>query len=52
MKITFTKGNETKNKVRYEEEGDEVAVGTLYVGKDHVKEMGDPDRIEVSIEAA
>jgi len=48
----FKKERETKNKVRYEEEGDSPVIDKLYVSKTSVKELGDPEELTVTIEAS
>jgi hypothetical protein len=53
--LTFTRERETKNTIRYAEDvaGEErPIVGNLYVLKSTVAELGDPERIRVTIEAA
>lgn len=51
MKLIFTKAKDTKNKVRYEEEGDDQVVGTLYITKEDVRDLGNPEKVEVTINA-
>jgi len=38
--MRFEKERETKGAVRYQEVSDSPAVGTLYIRKDHLKELG------------
>ena len=52
MELTFKKDKETKNTVRYAEQGDEPVVGTLYLQKSAVEKLGNPDTLKVTIEAA
>ena len=47
--IEMKKERETKGTVRYEEEGDLYAVGTLYVRKHVVAQLGNPDRLTLTI---
>lgn len=49
---TFTKERETKNKQRYAEDEEPFAIDKLYLGKEFVKELGDPEKIRVTIETA
>jgi hypothetical protein len=54
LKVAFAKERETKNTVRFEEEpreGSEPAIGTLYVQKQALLELGSPTRLNVTIEA-
>lgn len=46
---TFTKDRETKNTVRYAEDGDVVAVGTLYVQKSEL-EGKTPEQFQLTIQ--
>ena len=49
---TFVKKRETKNKVVFDEvegDGQDLAVGTLYVEKTHLKELDDPEGLQVTI---
>jgi hypothetical protein len=50
MKLSFNKTRETKNKVRYDEV-DSDFVGALYVSKEAIEELGDPEVIVVTIDA-
>jgi hypothetical protein len=55
MRVAFVKERETKNTVRFEEErreGAAAAIGTLYVQKQALLELGSPTRLNVAIEAA
>ncbi len=50
--LQFVKERETKNTVRYEEVEQEtmaLAVGTLYVQKHLLKQMGNPEKLSVTI---
>lgn len=49
--MKFTKEKETKGAIRYHEESEDPAVGTLYIRKDHLKDMGldNAESIEVEI---
>jgi len=54
LKVSFTKERETKNTVRFEEEpreGASTVIGTLYVQKQALLELGSPSRLNVVIEA-
>lgn len=48
--IKFEQEKETKNKVRYTEQGTEH-VGTLYIAKETAEKLGDPEALKVVIEA-
>jgi hypothetical protein len=48
---TFTYERDTKNKVRFTEDGDEPVIGTLYMTKQAYKSLGEPNSIVVKIEA-
>jgi hypothetical protein len=50
--VQFDKERETKNTVRYAEAGEEGRLGTIYVPKSTLAEIGEPDTIRVTIEAA
>ena len=52
MKIRFTFDKFTKNCVRYVEDAEEPIVGTFYLQKSAAEELGDPDVIIVTVEAA
>jgi len=52
--IEFAKERETKNTIRYQEQGDAPMIGTLYIQKLALKSIGNgnyPDSITVTIEA-
>jgi len=51
MELKFIKERETKNTIRYQEDAgdDPQVVGTLYIQKWAVKQLGNPDRITVTI---
>lgn len=49
--LEFEKERDTKNTVRYQEVGDVHSVGTLYIQKHAVKELGNPEKITVEIKA-
>ena len=58
IELTFKFKNPTRNKQRFEEELGEqgwsdrdTAVGTLYVEKQALEEIGNPTRLRVTIEA-
>jgi hypothetical protein len=50
----FIRERETKNTVRYQEQGDAPYIGTLYIQKFAGRDLGGalPERIRVTIEAA
>ena len=49
--LEFELERETKNTVRFSELGDDPVVGTLYVKKSAVAEMGNPESMEVVLRA-
>lgn len=49
LDLSFVRERETKNTVRFQEQGDLAAVGVLYVQKDAVRALGNPDKLQVSI---
>lgn len=49
LQIELERQRETKNKVRFEEPGEQDRLGTLYVPKATLKELGDPDRLTVTL---
>lgn len=49
MELTFTIERETKNTVRYAEDGKDPAVGTLYVSKTALATIGTPDHLVVTV---
>jgi hypothetical protein len=49
--IQLEKERETKNTVRYAEASEEPKLGTLYVPKATLAEIGDPKSIRVTVEA-
>jgi hypothetical protein len=55
IEVEFVRERETKNTVRFQEvesaDGTPPAVGTIYVQKYAVRQLGNPDRIRVRIEA-
>ena len=51
MELTFKQEKETKNTVRYQEQGEEVVIGPLYVQKSALGE-NPPAELSVSIEIA
>ena len=55
VKIRFEREKETKNTVRFSEaaaDGDPLVVGTLYVQKFALKELGQPEAVEIIIRPA
>lgn len=50
--VILAKDRETKNTVRFSTADEGVAVSTLYVGKEAVAELGDPDSVKVTVEPA
>ena len=51
MQLTFKQEKETKNTVRYQEQGEDVVIGPLYVQKSALGE-NPPAELSVSIELA
>lgn len=49
MEIVFKKERETKNTIRYAEEGDIPQIGTLYIQKFAAAQAGLKDKIKVII---
>jgi hypothetical protein len=52
LEATFVMERPTKNTIRYQEEGSNPVVGTLYIQKSHITELGTPQRIKITIERA
>lgn len=52
MQVTLQREKETKNKVRFQEVGDEQLIGMQYVPKETLRKLGDPDTITLTVEAA
>lgn len=53
MRFTLSFDRETKNTVRFQEDGPgPVVVGTLYIQKAAWEQIGKPQQVTVSIEAA
>lgn len=46
---TFVKGKETKRTWRYESENDEIS-GSLYLQKEKVAELGNPEKLTVTVD--
>jgi len=53
LELTFDKDRETKNTVRFEERAgeDPPVVGTLYLQKWALRRLGEPEVLQVRIEA-
>ena len=51
MEIVLTKDKETPGTWRYKEDKEDHPM-TIYLTKEQVKELGNPDSIKVTIEAA
>ncbi len=53
VKVKFSKERDTKNTVRFAEEGDpeDNKIGTVYLKKATVAELGSPEDIEVTVTA-
>lgn len=51
VELEFTQERETKGTFRYEEDGDDPAVGKLYLKKDAAKKLGNPKSLTVTIAA-
>jgi hypothetical protein len=54
MQVSFTRERDTKNTVRFQEDGDadQHKIGALYVKKSAMAELGDPQALVVTIEKA
>lgn len=52
VEVLFTYEQDTKNKVRFAEEGLEGVIGTLYVSKRIMAKMGNPESLRVTIASA
>lgn len=52
MQVQLEREKETKNKVRFQEVGGEDLIGILYVPKTSLRQLGDPDRITLTVAAA
>ena len=50
LKTVFHKGKETKRTWRYEADTEGEVMGSLYLPKEKVKELGDPEQLEVTVE--
>ncbi len=48
--VEFTKEKETKNTFRFSENGDDPVIGTLYVQKRVMTELGNPETLRVTLE--
>lgn len=51
LTVDMARDKETKGTVRYAEQGPDPRIGLLYVPKKTVAELGDPDRIRVTLDA-
>jgi len=49
--IEFKVEKETKNTIRYQEDSDDPIIRTLYIQKKTAKELGNPEKLIVTIEA-
>ena len=52
MKLTLAKDKVTPGTIRFRETGDAERLLVIYLLKDQVKELGDPETITVTIEKA
>lgn len=50
--VTFVYVRDTKNKVRFNEEGSQNLIGALYLSKSHYEKLGKPEKLSVSVAAA
>jgi len=50
MKVILKKDKETKNTFRFQGETEETAYLNIYLSKDEVQTLGNPERIKVTIE--
>ena len=49
IKVEFTKGRETKNTWRYDSVEGSAVMGSLYLQKDKVVELGNPEKLTVVV---
>lgn len=52
MQVQLEREKETKNKVRFQEVGDGDLVGTVYVPKESLRRLGNPDLLTLTLEPA
>jgi hypothetical protein len=52
LSISFTKEKETKGTFRYAEDGDDPAIGKLYLKKDAAEKLGNPEDLTVTVTPA
>jgi hypothetical protein len=52
LTVNFELERETKNTVRYAEQGDNPVVGTLYVKKSAAAKLGNPEKMAVTLKAS
>lgn len=50
IKIEFTKEKETTGTIRYKEDSEEPKVGFLYLKKQTYADLGDPQKLTITIE--
>lgn len=49
LKVTFTYDRDTRNKVRFKEDGSGNMVGALYLQKEAHEKIGKPTKVTVTI---
>jgi hypothetical protein len=52
LTVMLDREKETRNKVRFAEMGDAEHVGMVYVPKSTLHELGDPERLELTLAPA
>lgn len=54
IELTFTKEKVTKGTWRYKEDGDSLhqVIGALYIRKHHLQDIGEAEKIRITIEPA
>lgn len=52
VRVVLEREKETKRTVRYVEPGDDAMVGTLYVPKSTLSQLGNPERLEITLASA
>lgn len=52
LEVAFTKDQETKNTIRYQEDSDNPKVGTFYLKKGAAASLDNPETLKVTVEKA
>ena len=52
MEVILERNKETKNTIRFQGETEDTQYLNIYLPKDEVAEMGNPDRLKLTIEPA